>query len=204
MCYCNKLLCKVLHIYSQTTAFVQAPKHDAQHHCTLCKASHTYYINPVSWEESLWEQLLEYESIPRDSKVCHACNLDIHRNMNNPEWIPRWHIKTTHSCCIVGCQSSEKAIMARFVTPQTIAELMGMEQPVAESVGTLLCPTHYRQLHRTLHSHDHMYNKRKCIVCNRTVQKKDVRHCQDSQTIEEYYSSDTEFSYWLHQKQHHW
>ena len=59
--------------------------------------------------------------------------------------------------------------MARFVTPQKIAELMGMKQPVAESDGTPLCPTHYRQLHRTLHSHDHMYNKRKCIVCNCTV-----------------------------------
>ena len=102
--------------------------------------------------------------------------------------------KTTHSCCIVGCQSSEKAIMARFVTPQTIAELMGMEQAVAESDGTPLCPTHYRQLHRTLRSHDYMYNKRKCIVCNCTVQKKDVCHCPDPQTIEEYYSSNTEFS----------
>lgn len=84
--------------------------------------------------------------------------------------------------------------MARFVTPQTIAELMGMEQAVAESDGTPLCPTHYRQLHRTLRSHDYMYKKRKCIVCNCTVQKKDVCHCPDPQTIEEYYSSNTEFS----------
>ena len=43
-------------------------------------------------------------------------------------------------------------------------------------------------------SHDHMYNKGKCIVCNCTVQKKDVRHCPNPQTIEEYYSSNTEFS----------
>jgi len=46
--------------------------------------------------------------------------------------------------------------MARFVTPQTVAELMGMKQPVTESDGTPLCPTHYRQLHRMLHSHDHV------------------------------------------------
>ena len=29
LCYCNKLLCKDLHIYSETTVFVQAPNHDA-------------------------------------------------------------------------------------------------------------------------------------------------------------------------------
>ena len=174
--------------------FLQAPKHDVQHRCALCKDSRTYYINPVSWEDSLWEQLLEFESIPRDSKVCRACNTDIHRNINSLEWIPRWHKKTTHLCHIDGCESSEKTIMTRFATPQTVAELMGIKQPVTESDGTPLCPTHYRQLHRTLHSHDHMYKKRKCVVCNCTVQKRDVRHCPDPKTIQEYYNSSTEFS----------
>ena len=136
---------------------------------------------------------MEYESIPRDSQFCRACQLDIQRHIQNPRWVPRWKKKTKYSCCIEGCESKEKAIMGRFLTSEK-ADLLGIPQPISQTDGTLLCPTHYRQLHRAVHDHDHMYSRRKCIFCGCTVHKKDIRHCPDPERIQEYYSMSTEFS----------
>jgi len=125
---------------------------------------------------------MEYESIPRNSQVCRACQLDIQRHLQNPKWVPRWRKKTKESCCIKGCESKEKAIMGRFLTSE-IADLMDTTQPISPTDGTALCPTHYKQLHRAVHDHDHMYSKRRCIFCDNTVHKKDIRHCPDPKRI---------------------
>ena len=45
------------------------------------------------------------------------------------------------------------SVMGRFLSAEK-ADLLGVPQPTSESDGTLLCPTHYKQLHRVVHDND--------------------------------------------------
>jgi len=72
---------------------------------------------------------------------------------------------------------------------------LGLDSPCALGVQVLTVEG-FNLLHtvQLVHDHDHMYSKRRCIFCDNTVHKKDIRHCPDPERIQEYYSLSTEFS----------
>ena len=101
-------------------------------------------------------------------------------------------------CVVASCNERERIIHTRASTSK-IAELLQREvlsEP--RHLATPLCVNHYRQVHRLLHSDDHMYSDKKCHACYTLIRYCGgiARHCPNPAAVNQMFSmnGDTDIS----------
>ena len=125
--------------------------------------------------------------------LCHG---DFRNNKTTEGYIYRWmHDKGKGSglisCVVASCNERERIIHTSIASTSKIAELLQREvlsEPT--HLATPLCVNHYRQVHRLLHSDDHMYSDKKCHACHTLIRYCDgiARHCPNPAAVNQFFS----------------
>ena len=160
--------------------------------CSLCHQERRQsYAHPINWSDSLYSELLKLEKdIDKKSCICRNCEKDFKMGVSN-DYTPRWKSKERSLECIVAnCTNSIDLITSTICTLSKVAEIHDVETSRINGDNVVLCPEHYRKVHRVIHTSDSMYNtKIKCKICQANVRASAARRCRDTVSIKGYYEN---------------
>ena len=94
---------------------------------------------------------------------------------------------SSNRCIVASCTEKSSIIHTGIAKKENIADLLQEQVLSTRHVLTPLCPSHYRQLHRLLHSADKMYTQKRCFTCNAWIHGAS-RHCPNVKIVQLYFS----------------
>ena len=157
--------------------------------CALCSAKATKYTHPESMTEV--EIALIHKFQGRDISqacICLPCAKQVKRNVNKPNFHPRWLPKEPKREKLCSIEKCAKTVYrnTNLATPEEINELLQERvvaftaEPTGASVG--LCQDHYLRLYSKL------YQFAPCESCNARPKKGEqfYRHCPSPNEVNAY------------------
>ena len=133
--------------------------------------------------------------------ICRACEIDFKHNKGKDGYRFRWMHDSGNQagpnrCIVASCTETSSIIHTTIATKDKIAHLLH-EQVLSHTQNLVptLCPMHYREVHRLLHSGDTMYTEKRCSTCNVCI-RGILRHCPNIKVVRQYFSQtgDTDLS----------
>ena len=131
--------------------------------CNLCQQSSTRYSHIITWDEEVKMQMKQLTGVSENDCICRACEGDFKSNRTAEGYAYRWmHDKGKGSglsrCIVVSCNERDRIIHTGIASKSKVVELLH-EEVLSEPrhLLTPMCESHYRQVHRLLHSDDHTY-----------------------------------------------
>ena len=160
--------------------------------CHLCQQYSTHFCHIITWEEEMKEMLRELVVVSDTHCICRACEGDFKRNAGKDGHRYRWMTGRTNGpgsnrCIVASCKESRCIIHTGVATRERIAQILGEEvNSEPRHLLTPLCDSHYRYLHRSLHSNDEMYNNKRCYTCRSHIHGK-ARHCPNPDVVQQFF-----------------
>lgn len=75
--------------------------------CYLCYKESTRYTHPAKMDETIYRIICDIEkcTISSTACICHSCYKQVSRNIDTPNYHPRWKTKpiTREQCGILNC-----------------------------------------------------------------------------------------------------
>jgi len=161
--------------------------------CGPCKKESTKYAHLNKIDPKASELICQLEQLDQQCEacICHACYKQVQRNLENPDYHPRWRDKTQSIdiCSIENCNESAYRHTA-IASPQNIELLVGkklvsLPSTSSEQVRTSLCQQHYTLVHTSIHT------RQPCESCGckpKWSEKEYFRHCSSPEVINSYMS----------------
>ena len=91
----------------------------------------------------------------------------------------------------MSCNETDRIIHTGIASKSKVAELLH-EEVLSEPrhLLTPMCESHYRQVHRLLHSDDHMYSDKRCHTCHTLTRHcgGTAHHCPNPAAVNQFFS----------------
>ena len=164
--------------------------------CHLCQQSSTRYSHIITWDEEVKMQMKQLTGVSENDCICRACEGDFKSNRTAEGYAYRWmHDKGKGSglsrCIVVSCNERDRIIHTGIASKSKVAELLH-EEVLSEPrhLLTPMCESHYRQVHRLLHSDDHTYSDKRCHTCHALIRYcgGTARHCPNPAAVNQFFS----------------
>ena len=146
-------------------------KKKSVHPGQLCHSSAMRYSHTATWDEDLRDKMREITGVSGIECICRACEGDFKLNNGIDGHRFRWvqdpgNFPGSKRCIVASCTETGTIVNTGIATKEKIAEILHEEVREGRHLLTPLCMTHYKQLHRLLHTDDHMYTEKRCCTCN--------------------------------------
>ena len=161
--------------------------------CILCKSeSVSKYTHAEKFNDETYSFLcnLQGTAIDKCACICYPCAKQMKRNINNPNYEPRWRSKPSTQqpqCSIKDCKNTlcKRTKLASVEDIEHILQQPVVSFTVEESVTTVgLCRDHYNLLYTQLHV------SATCESCDAKPKKGEcfTRHCPAPDSVNTYLS----------------
>ena len=161
--------------------------------CNLCNRPSIHYCHIATCDENLKRKIRAITAVSDEQCICRACEGDFKQNSGKDGYRFRWmpepgNFSGSKRCIVSSCTETGTIIHTSITTRDKVADLLH-EQVLSEpkSLFTPLCASHYRKIHRLLHSDDDMYAEKRCCTCNAWIHGMS-RHCPNPEIVQQYFS----------------
>ena len=159
--------------------------------CHLCHSSSIRYCHIGTWADDLRGRIKEIAAVSDNQCICRACESDFKLNSGRDGYRFRWmpdpgNAPGSNRCIVASCTETGCIIHTAIAKKEKIADLLHEQVLSTRHIATPLCTSHYRQVHRLLHSGDKMYAQKLCCTCNAWI-RGISRHSPNAKIVRMYF-----------------